>query len=47
MEKAEYAQNLQSNQYNENQQMEFFVLEHAAEEEKRKRNKRSSLPGRS
>ena len=34
MEKAEHAQNLQSNQYNENQQMEFFVLKHAAEEEK-------------
>lgn len=41
MEKAEHAQNLQSNQYNENQQMEFFVLKHAAEERKR------SLPGRS
>ena len=34
MEKAEHAQNLQSNQYNKNQQMEFFVLKHAAEEEK-------------
>ena len=34
MEKAEHAQNLQSNQYNKNQQMEFFVFKHAAEEEK-------------
>ena len=34
MEKAEHAQNLQSNQYNKNQQMEFFVLKHAAEKKK-------------
>jgi len=32
MEKAEHAQNLQSNQDNKNQQMEFFVFKHAAEE---------------
>ena len=36
MEKAEHAQNLQSNQYNKNQEMEFFVLKHAAEKKKRK-----------
>ena len=36
MEKAEHAQNLQSNQYNKNQQMEFFVFKHAAEKKKTK-----------
>ena len=36
MEKAEHAQNLQSNQYNKNQQMKFFVFKHAAEKKKRK-----------
>jgi hypothetical protein len=36
MEKAEHSQNLQSNQYNKNQQMKFFVFKHAAEKKEGK-----------
>ena len=46
MEKAEHAQNLQSNQYNKNQQMEFFVLKHAAGKEENEAAYRAAAKSR-